>query len=128
MKKNVEKWDWIKNKKKIKKNNRNKKTRTKLDIKIKWNKLLMDETTKKNQPQKDLKSKTNSNKKNNNQNWYKYKLTWNIWFLKWLVWNLRLGDKRKRRKKMSFKPNCCFVGHTLLPNRKRTMRRFQHRH
>jgi hypothetical protein len=47
MKKNVEKWDWIKNKKKIKKNNRNKKTRTKLDIKIKWNKLLMDETTKK---------------------------------------------------------------------------------
>lgn len=46
MKKNVEKWDWIKNQKKIKKNNRNKKTRTKLDIKIKWNKLLMDETTK----------------------------------------------------------------------------------
>jgi len=28
----------------------------------------MDETKKKNQPQKDLKSKTNSNKKNNNQN------------------------------------------------------------
>lgn len=46
MKKNVEKWDWIKNQKKIKKNNKNKKTRTKLDIKIKWNKLLMDETTK----------------------------------------------------------------------------------
>jgi len=77
----------------------------------------MDEI-KKNQPQKDLKSKTNSNKKNKNQNWYKYKLTWNIWFLEGLVWNLRLEDKRKRMKKRSFELNCCSIVHMLLPNMK----------
>jgi hypothetical protein len=27
---------------------------------------------------KDIESKTNSNQKNKDQNWYKYKLTWHI--------------------------------------------------
>jgi polyphosphate kinase len=74
-----------KNQEKVKKIKRMK---TKLDTKIKWNKMIRDKIEK-NSILKSIKSKTNNNQKNKCQNWFKYKLTEHFWFLKGLAWNLR---------------------------------------
>jgi len=73
--------------------------KTKLDTKIKWSKILGDKINKKS-TLKSRKNKTNSNQKNEDQNWYKYKLTRHVWFLKGLVWNLRQGERGGRKRKI----------------------------
>jgi hypothetical protein len=69
-----------------------------MDIKIKWNKLLRDKIKKKINFKKHLK-KTNNSQKNKDQNWYKYKVTKHIWFLKGLPWNPRLWEIQWEEKK-----------------------------
>ena len=73
--------------------------KTKLDTKIKWSKILGDKINKKS-TSKSRKNKTNSNQKNEDQNWYKYKLTRHVWFLKGLAWNLRRGERGGRKRKI----------------------------
>jgi hypothetical protein len=43
---------------------------------------------------KSIKNKTNNSQKNKDQNWYKYKVTKHIWFLKGLPWNPRLWERQ----------------------------------
>jgi len=79
-----------------------------------------------------LKIKINRNFKNKDQNWHKYKMTWNhIWFferddVKSEAMREKRGRKRKKKKKRSSKSNIFPFVHTRLTTGKRMMQPFQH--
>jgi len=113
MKENNKGWNW----KKIV----IKRMRIKLDTKIKLNKIFWDKIEKKS-IEKSIKSKTNSNLKKKNRNWYKYKLedTFNFWK------SQRKIQCEQREKREENNVRC---SQTVAPSctMKRTAWYFQHR-